>query len=403
MGFRPFFLGAAFAGTLMIPLWVASFAGYMTPRAALAFTIAYHAHEMVFGFVSAVIAGFLLTASQSWTGRRGIHGAPLAGLFSLWLAARLAAYFAPLNFLWIYTILDVAFFPTLAALLAPYLARADQRKHWIFFVFFALLFAACVLFHLDLHGQLPGWGAASNSLAVYTVLEYLTVVAGRLIPTFTEQAVAGARIRRWPLIERLILPATLSFALIDCCTSLPSQTLPAGVNTMLASVHPLLACILCVAHGVRLSGWINRAKPILWILFAAYGMIACGFALHAIAGLAGFIFSTVVVPPGIALHAFTAGAMGLFIYGMISRVALGHTGRPIHAAPVVVVGYWLMLAAVALRIFGPLIFVYAGDLIGLTYTDVILAAGVAWTGAYLILLVKYAPLLVRPRIDGQPG
>ncbi|MEQ9364535.1 MAG: NnrS family protein, partial [Leptospirales bacterium] len=179
LGFRPFFLGAAIAGAGMIPVWVLSFAGLLVPPTDSA-VILWHAHEMVFGFVAAVIAGFLLTASQNWSGRRGLHGGPLAALFALWLAARAFA-FLPAGYSIVYSAVDISFFPMLAAALWPYLARRDQRKHWIFFALIALLFAANLLFHLETHGLIHGWLPASHSLAVHTVIAYLTVIGGRVI------------------------------------------------------------------------------------------------------------------------------------------------------------------------------------------------------------------------------
>ncbi|MCR9145302.1 MAG: NnrS family protein [bacterium] len=404
LGFRPFFLGAALAGALMIPLWTLSFAGYLAPPTGVAGFL-WHAHEMIYGFVAAVIAGFLLTASQNWTGRRGVHGARLAALFAIWLLARALA-FAPASLLFVYSAVDAVFFPLLATALWPYLAREDQRKHWIFFLFFALLFAANALFHLEVHGWIRGWFAASHSLAVHTVVAYLTVIGGRVIPFFTESAIPAAKITRVPAVESAVLPLTLLFAACDFLLRMPEGIAASSGSAVLQTIHTGLAALACAAHAARLVGWRawqSRGIPILWILHAAYGMLVIGFAFHAVG-------HTIALGPNsrsIALHAFTAGAMGLFIYGMISRVALGHTGRPIQAAAPIVFGYALLMLAVALRVFAPpLLQLFSAAQPGAVlarYPDLIFAAGIAWTIAYAILFLKYAPMLVQSRIDGKAG
>lgn len=407
LGFRPFFSGAVAAGLAMIPLWTLSFAGLINPPPAGVAIVLWHAHEMIYGFVAAVIAGFLLTASQNWTGRRGVHGLPLAGLFALWLLPRGFAIM-PEGGLLAYTSADLIFFPALAVALWPYLGARDQRKHWIFFVFFALLFAANLLFHLELHGRIAGWFAASHSLAVHTIVAYLTVIGGRVIPFFTESALSesGVRVRRHPIIESTVLPITLLFAALDFARLMPGDALAAlamgGITPGLRALTVAVALLACAAHALRLSGWrsiASRGRPILWIVHLAYAWIPVGFALNGLNGLMVTDWNL----RSVALHAFTAGSMGLFIYGMISRVALGHTGRPIQAAPVVAFGYALMILAALLRVAGPpFLHAWFANPHAL-YSLLILISGLAWTLAFLILAVVYLPILARPRVDGKPG
>jgi uncharacterized protein involved in response to NO len=375
LGFRPFYLGAALFGALAVPLWVALLLGQL-PWAAAVPPLLWHGHEMLYGFAAAVIVGFLLTAGRAWTGLATPRGVGLAALFGLWLAARVAAPAAPYA---VYALIDVVLLPLVAALLSAVLLRAGNHRNLPLAGILLALAAANVLFHLSVLGlvDLPPRRLLLAALALIVMIE--CVIAGRIVPAFTQSATPGLRLTRRPAWE----PATLAMtALALGCWVLGAPAVLTG-TTCGAAAH---------LHARRQWSWqpaVTRRRPILWILHAGYVWIPVGLALLALAA-PGWVAESAGV------HALAVGATGGLIIGMITRTARGHTGRPLQASRPEVAAYGLVLAAAVLRVALPVV---APQWL----TAWLVAAALAWSSAFGIYLVVYTPWLVRARLDGKDG
>ncbi|MFT5123071.1 MAG: hypothetical protein ACI9TH_001497 [Kiritimatiellia bacterium] len=377
LGFRPFFLGAAAWAVLDILLWLAIYRG-MKIGSLYYDPITWHAHEMIFGFTVAVIAGFLLTAVTNWTSHPGIRAWPLAGLFILWLAGRIV----PLCAAWLPPIviagIDLAFIPALAFSLIPAI-RKGKPINWIFPCMLLGLTAANVAVHFQVLGYTVVSARTGLYAAIYLVLLLIQVIAGRVFPFFTEKAIPGAKPWRNPWINGVALGSYIAFVLVDLFIH------HQGLITILA---------LCtgLAHAIRLSGWFVRGvltRPILWILYAAYTWIILGFLLKA--GVSTFHFS-----PYAALHAWTAGGIGVVCIGMMTRVSRGHTGRPMTVGKLGLVSFICINLAALLRVAGTLV-------ISDFYVWAITISAVLWALAYALFLSGHAQMLLYSRPDGKPG
>ncbi|NMM84954.1 short-chain dehydrogenase [Rhodococcus sp. SRB_17] len=375
LGFRPFYLCAALLACVAVPVWVAALLGGIQLNLPVA-PLLWHAHEMLFGFATAVIVGFLLTAVKAWTGLATPRGAALAGLALLWLAARVAAVAAPYA---VYAMLDAALLPVVAAVLLEILLRAHNRRNLPLVGILLLLSVANALFHLAVLDavDLPPVRALYAGLALIVMIE--CVIAGRVVPAFTMGVNPGLKITMHRGFEGATLAVTgLALALWVLA--------PPGLPT-------LAACALAaVLHGARLWQWHPRAalsRPILWILHASYAWIPVGFALLACA-------QTGAVSMSAGVHALAVGATGGLIIGMVTRTARGHTGRPLQASRAEVLAYALVMAAAVLRVLVPLAAPqwYAAALVG---------AALAWSSAFAIYLVLFTPWLTASRLDGKDG
>jgi len=376
LGFRPFYLGAAAYGMVAVPLWMALLLGQVSLNLTLA-PVLWHAHEMLFGFAVAVIVGFLLTAGKAWTGLATPRGAVLATLAGLWLAARLAAVFAPYA---VYAALDLLLLPLVAAILVSVLLRAGNRRNLPLGAILVLLSVANAAFHGAVIGaiDIDPVRALHAGLALVVMIE--CVIAGRVIPAFTMSALPGLKLQSPP---RVLEQATLA-------------TTAAGLALwVLAPPHAFNASILGAAallHAQRLWRWKplrTRERPILWVLHAAYAWLPIGLVLLALSQL-----GAVGVSAGI--HALAVGATGGLIIGMITRTARGHTGRPLRVSRLEVAAYLLVAGAAVIRVLLPLL---APQHL-LTWLT---AAALAWGLALALYLFVFAPWLVSPRLDGKDG
>lgn len=376
LGFRPFFLAAGVYAVLLMGLWLGVLQGWF--RTGDLSPALWHGHEMLFGFAVAVIAGFLLTATQNWTGIRTPSGPPLAALFFLWLAGRLGFLVPGLPVGWV-ALIDLSFLPVLALTLAWPVMKAKQLNNAPFPILLLTLAAANALVHLDGLGWTAGTARMGLHLAVYVMVALIAVMGGRVIPSFTDNKLR-TRARRWKTIEWLVPVATVG-ALIAALVA------PASLITA------LLAAIAAGVHVTRLAGWYTRkywSVPLLWILHLGYAWIALGFALLALS--AAGVDSAAVS----SLHAFTAGGVGALTLGMMARVSLGHTGRMLEPAPLMTLAFVAINLAALIRVGVPLFFP-AG------YAQGMAAAGLMWVAAFGLFAVIYTPILLRPRVDGKPG
>jgi uncharacterized protein involved in response to NO len=380
LGFRPFFLLAGLFAATSVPLWLLVYQGILEPASHLPPTI-WHAHEMVFGFAVAVIAGFLLTAASNWTGRRTAAGSGLAALAGLWIAGRIVVFCGAALPTWLAIAIDVAFLPVLAVTLAVPILAAGNRRNVIFPIVLLVLAGVNLAIHLGGAGWVD-WDASRGSrVAIDLILLMIGVLGGRVIPSFTKNSVPQARVNPCPKASALALLGLAALAIAETATANPIVT---GSTALAAGVVNIL----------RMRGWGTFATarhPILWILHVGYAWLAAGLVLRGVAEL------TDIIPLDAGIHALTLGAIGSIIIGMMSRVALGHTGRPIIPAPLTIFGYWLVNAAALLRVTFALV---ADD--GL-HTTVLLGSGALWSIAFLFFTIAYLPILTRPRADGRAG
>jgi uncharacterized protein involved in response to NO len=378
-GFRPFFFGGAAWAVLALVLWLLALSGTITLPSALD-ALAWHRHEMLFGFVGAVICGFLLTAIPNWTGRLPIAGSPLAALFGLWLAARLALLFSAVSGMAIALVLDVGFYILLAGLFAREVASAGNRNLAI--VALVLLFGvANALDYAGAAGILRDVGIGYRAGITMVVL-MISLVGGRIVPSFTRNWLAKRSIK-----DRLPGQANrFDFATIAGTA--------AAMIAWTASPHkPFAGAILILAgilQAIRLGRWQGvraAADPLVLILHVGYAWVPIGLAL-----LGASILSP-AVPESAAVHALTAGAMATMILAVMTRATLGHTGRELKANAATIFLYLLVTLGAALRVAAPF---------GLfDYMAGIELAGLAWAAAFLIFLLTYGPMLIRPRTDGR--
>jgi uncharacterized protein involved in response to NO len=372
-GFRPFFLFAALFAGLAVPAWMAAFA-HGQPIGADGNAMGWHAHEMLFGYTGAVLAGFLLTAIPNWTGRAPVMGWPLAGLFGLWLAGRAVMLVPP------------AGLPGLAveAMFLLLLAAAAWReilagRNWRNLPVAALLSAFVVanfLWHAEVQGaQLGGFG---QRLALSTLVLLMSLIGGRIIPSFTTN---------WMKKERLA-PLPQPFDAFD--KAVLALTGAALLGWLALPFHALTGWLLCLAglsHGARLlrwQGWRTGAEPLVTILHVSYLWLAVALFLIGLAILMPGLFAGAA-----ALHALTAGAVGLLTISVMTRASRGHSGRPLEADLATVLIYALIFLGALLRVllpFTPLSYALGASL-----------AGLLWSAGMLLFVGAYGPMLARRR------
>ncbi|HEV2008015.1 MAG TPA: NnrS family protein [Burkholderiales bacterium] len=374
VGFRPFYLLASCFASLSIALWGAQYAGFLsTPylRGSI-----WHAHEMVFGFTLAVMTGFLFTAVRNWTSRSTPTGVWLAALAALWLAGRVlvltpyAIAAAAINVL----------FPIAVAIGIGIALVGSRNRHNLFFVVLLVVMAAAELAtHLAQFGlaALPEWLGIQVALDV--ILLVMTVLGGRVIPMFTTNGLPGAQVGRNRLVERLVPVAMLALLFADVLSS------PAWLLAIVTATG-------AVAQGARVMlwrPWQTLRVPLVWILHVGYVWIPVHLALRALSQFG-------LVPPPLATHAMTVGAIGALTLGMMTRTAKGHTGRPLVADRYEVVAFALVTAAAITRVLVPLVAIEA-------YGNAVTASAIMWSAAFAIYAVRYWPILTRPRVGGAPG
>jgi uncharacterized protein involved in response to NO len=380
-GFRPFFLLGALHACSAVLFWLAVLAGWVAAPAWLT-PAWWHAHEMAFGFVAAAAAGFLLTAAPTWTGSPPVAGAPLAALVALWLAGRGAMALAGRLPLALVATVDAAFLPALAAAIARPILAARQRRNYPFPAILALLALGNVATHIAAGGVLAAGAPVGLHGSVALAVLLIVVVGGRIVPAFTRNALArsgiDAPVRSAWALDRAAVAFAALFAAAEVAAP---RTLASGAAALLAAV----------AVAARMAGWRTRrtlGDPLLWSLHLGYAWVALGLAAVALAELAG------TIPWSVGLHALTTGAIGTMVLAVMTRVALGHTGRPLVAPPAATAAYLLVSAGALARTAGALAFPDP-------YLRVLVLSGSLWAGAYALFLVAYAPILLRPRVEGS--
>ncbi|MCB1680113.1 MAG: NnrS family protein [Halioglobus sp.] len=382
LAFRPLFLGGTLF-SLIAMLWWTVF--WLQPSAWQPYggAIWWHGHEMLFGFGGAIVVGFLLTAVQAWTGVPGLRGGLLGVLAGSWLLGRLLLAFGAALPTGLPVAVDLSFLLFAAAAMAYPVVKVRQ---WRNLMFVPMLFALALLNGASHWGVLRGRpDLALQALhgAILLITLFIVVIGGRVIPFFTANATGCQRQppRRWLEIlsgGSVILLVVIAFA---------------GFSRIPAALMVPLCAGAAVVNGWRFLRWGYQhcwGVPLLWSLHLAYAFIPLGLlalALHS-AGLLPHVST--------ALHCFTVGAIGGMILAMISRVTLGHTGRPLRPPRAMTAAYILILASAVVRVLVPAVLPALSQWgIGL--------AGLLWLAAYGIYCYYYGPMLLAPRIDGGPG
>lgn len=381
-GFRPFFLGVGVYAAAVVVAWTLMWLGplpmpYWLPGPW------WHGHEMIFGVVAAAIAGFLLTSAPVWTGRPALSGRPLAALFALWVAGRAAMLAAGPLPAPVVAAVDGAFLPLVALSLARTVWGTGQVRNYGVVGLVAVL----ALANGAVHAQALGLGSelAPRALrfAVDLVVVLIVVIGGRITPPFTVNALLrrGVRVqvRPWPALDRAAVAAVVALAAADL---LVPRSLASGA----------LAAAAALAVGLRMARWHglrSLGDPLVASLHAGMAWVVVGLGLVAAGDLGA------PVAPTAGLHALTAGAMGAMILAVMTRVGLGHTGRPLVLPRGAVACYGLVHVGAAARV--------ASALWPAQQAALLLAAGLLWAGAFALYAALYAPILFRPRVDGKPG
>ena len=381
-GFRPFFLAAALLAVLAVPLWLLVMSGSSSVGGGYLQPMGWHAHEMVFGFSSAVVAGFLLTAVKNWTGRDTATGGALYGLALLWLLGRIVLLLGSSLPKPLVALVDLAFLPAVALALARPLVAAGSKRNYVMLAVLGALFAANLAVHLDALGVLEGWQLRASRAGVDIIVLLAAIIAGRVIPMFTRNTTGSARVASVKVLDVAALAAIAGYSILDV----------ARPSSSAAGVAALAAAVLVVARSAQWGSVPALRHPLLWILHFGHGWIAVGLALRA----ASVAF--VSVPPSAGTHALTVGAIGSLTLGMMARVSLGHTGRPLVVAPIMTTAFVLVTLAACLRVFGPLV-----GSSSVSYLAWLVVSGVAWSCAFALYVLGYAKILVSPRADGKPG
>ena len=376
-GFRPFFLLASAWAAIALPVWLCVYTGAVVLPSALP-PVAWHVHEMIFGYAFATVAGFLLTAIPNWTGRPAVRGAPLAVLAGLWLAGRIAVLFSSFIGAHSAMLVDLAFPAAFTLVIARELIAGRNWRNLPMLAALALMFIGNAFVHLHVLG-IAASAEAGNRLGLATILALIALVGGRIVPSFTRNWLARAR-PGGPLpaqADRLDMAALL----------VTVAGLAAWAIVPAADITRWMVLAAGAATAFRLSRWCGLAtvrEPLVFILHMGYGWLALGLLLLGFNGLHALL------PPTTALHALTAGAVGTMTLAVMTRATLGHTGQPLTAAgrgtPAI---YALVTLAALLRLGAPLAGEHAMDL---TW-----AAGAAWSGAFGLFAVFYGKLLIRPR------
>ncbi|AJP49585.1 NnrS family protein [Rugosibacter aromaticivorans] len=374
LGFRPFYLLASIFSAFSVLLWAAQFAGYL-PSTYLQGSV-WHGHEMLFGYTTAVIAGFLLTAVRAWTNQPTASGLPLMALAALWVCGRVLVL---TPFAMTAAVVNAAFPVAIAWAIGIPLFRARNVRNYFFAGLLILMGALVLAVHLALQEYLEWPPRLGLQLALDVVLFIMVVMGGRVIPMFTNNGVPGANATRHAPVEKFALGTVILLFLADLL-QLPQTAIA------------IIALLSALVHGVRLSlwkPWRTLAAPLVWILHAAYLWIVVHLAMRGLNALE-------LLTGSYATHALTVGAIGGLTLGMMTRTARGHTGRPLIADGAEMIIFLLIQLAAVVRVFGGIV---SSDL---TMASVQLSA-LLWAAAFGLYAVRYWPVLTRPRLDGKSG
>ncbi len=385
LGFRPFFLGASVFAIVSILWWMLIYFSHGFVQISSISNSQWHAHEMLYGYGLAVVAGFLLTAVKNWTGVQTLYGKPLMGLFLLWCLARMLFLFGTSLLPWAAGA-DLLFGFMLILAIAKPIVRAKQWPQLAVIVKIILLWVGNIVFYLGCYGVLQDGMLYAINGAVLLFISLILMIGRRVIPFFIERGVVGlgaerkVNLKQYKWLDISILLLFLALFINEIFLRLPDLT-------------PWLAFALFVFNGYRLCNWYAHGiwqVSLLWSLYLSAWLINLGFLFYGLQ-------TKFAIPPILTLHLFTIGGVGLMTMAMMARVALGHTGRDIRKP-----SRWLALtfsaiaASAVFRIFAPMFAMQH-------YTSWVFISAIFWVLGFAVFVAIYAPILLKPRIDGTFG
>ena len=376
-GFRPFFLGAGVWAMLSLALWLGALAGVWELAPGYG-ALAWHAHEMLFGYGSAVVAGFLLTAVPNWTGRLPVAGWRLLLLFLLWCAARVAFLVTGATGSLPAVAIDSLFLPCLLFVLGREIVVARNWRNLRPLGLVALLAAADIGFHAEVLST--GTASAASRVGIAALIGLIMLIGGRIVPSFTHTWLLRMRSEHLPV----------SFGRFDLATLFVSGVALViwiiGPETDATGVSFVIAAILQAVRLWRWAGPYAWREPLVLVLHIGYAFVPLGFLLGGIA-----VFEPDALAGTAAMHAWTVGAIGVMTIAVMTRATRGHTGRELTASPLTIITYTTIAVASVLRI--------AAGAVPQTYVGLIELAGFAWIAAFGLFLIEYAPMLLRARLE----
>lgn len=374
-GFRLFFPASALLAALAIAIWVPWYLGLIDFPSALP-PLAWHQHELLFGFVPAVVAGFLLTAVPNWTGRPAIVGRPLFWLFLLWFAGRVAIAFSGWTGLAFAVPIDFAFLPVFTLRIGRELAAAGNRRNYKILVVLVALSLAQALFHLEL--LCFGEVLTGNRLALATIILMICLVAGRIVPTFTSNCLKTKNPGRMPVAFSKFDAAVIVQSLI----ALLAWVGEARATIEMAVPVGVLMLVSGIAHLIRQARWCPERtwrEPLLWILHLGYLFVPTGFLLTGLALLLGDAGLTTA-----GIHAWTAGAIGIMTLAVMTRATRGHSGLTLQAPQTTT---WLIYALAIVSVCARI----AAAVLPVDPAILLSVASFAWVTAFISFTVLYRP------------
>lgn len=373
-GFRPFFLAGALWAAVSMLLWVGMLTGLVEIPTVLD-PVSWHAHEFLFGYLSAAVAGFFLTAIPNWTGRPPVVGIGLAALISLWVIGRLAvltsAHWSPV----IVALVDLAMLASLFGIVVSEIIKGRTWRNLVVLLMLAVLITGNAVFHWEAAmGHYPAGGVGLR-IGLSAGVMMIAIIGGRIVPAFTRNWLLTSRDGATPapfsVFDGVALIAM--FFALTCWVIAPDAILT-GVGLVAAGV----------LHLVRLGRWNGHktaGEPLVWVLHAGYGFVPVGAIVLGAAILSDGSFA---VP--VAQHVWMAGAIGLMTLAVMTRATLGHTGRDLRAGPWTARIYLMMIASVVTRLMAALLPMQSNELY--------LISGLCWFGAFGLFVTIYGPMLV---------
>ncbi len=376
-GFRPFFLLGALYAALSLIIWAGIYSDYIVPIDILSTPIAWHAHEMIYGFTIAIIAGFLLTAVANWTGGSPVRQIHLASLCLLWIAGRIVMNIELGLPLWLTYGIASAFLPALAISLSIPLFKSRNVRNFIFLLLLSSL-SICQISFFVIEEQTPLY------VALIIIMIIISLIGGRIIPAFTVAAIRRAGNQVFQTDQK-----KMDIAALISLISLIIALLTVGVNHWLFGIAGLISASI---HIIRMRHYHTKLTfndPMVWILHVGYFWLIIGLVLMGLSGFGFLLFST-------ALHAITVGCIGSMTLGMMCRVALGHTGRELKASILTTLIFITIQITALIRILGVWLLPEQAIIC-------IISSALLWAISYGLYLVVYTPILFSSRPDGRPA
>jgi uncharacterized protein involved in response to NO len=381
VGFRPFFLLGALYGPFILLFWLAVFAGQsLSLPQSFGHLISWHQHEMIFGYAMAIIAGFLLTAVPSWVGGAEIKGRALILLVLAWLLGRLVIWLpVPVND-WIKLVCDQLLLLLLFCFFAPVILRSSNRKFVALLLLLVGFLSGNSFFHIGAANSDAGLLQLGMEVSVYSLMIFYSLVGGILTTVFTgnvlRQSGFRGELKLLPWLEYACLFSVLALAIADILA------LPDGWVNLTAATALLFHAIRCW----RWRPWRVYRYPLIVVLHLSYAWLLVAFLLKLLAGL------DYLSNPASWVHAFTIGVLGMKQLGLISRVSLRHTGRPLLPSRLMLLAFTCMFSAALVRVLT--------SLYGFSHSGLLWSA-LLWSAAFILFAWVNAPLLLRPSLDKE--